>query len=535
MSLRGHSQSSLIGRHSDNTYRSTAKYVAVFLLGVVLGDSLLDSIRPKRQAVETVSRYPEPDATLRLLASLDMSKYADAVKSNALTVCQGKRLSMFFSTLFFTSSGRVSRSVLRNRTGRQNTCRGLEDPCPRSMCVLYLGTKHPFLQAQIIQPQGVATRRRKRKSGSNDKVHSEERNPDVSTNVDVPALRPPPPQPPAASAGATPTNMLCGSMARSERLRDVYYTSRNEQHTFNATGVLPSPPACSGYVPTPDDVPSTWGLTQQHLKETLPITSAARETRFIKQTLSLAQVKELRDTGVAEQLYIDTQDKILYCVVPKAGCTTYKSWLLYNAGLYNGKGTIHKRDLYRGRVKNADFMQDDELRDILNSGDYFKFTVSRSPYTRALATYLERFHNCESLPKMNPSVCNMWRRALYGSQYNPAAEKPITSFKQFLDIMKANFLPRVDYKNAHWVSNTRVCGLDRIAYDWVGRLEDRADTQILYGLTGKGRSPFKADGHTQSTSSKIPEHYTEETKRLVTEIYDNDVSLLGYVTDGVVP
>eukprot|EP01063_Lacrimia_lanifica_P014199 TRINITY_DN20838_c0_g1_i1.p1 TRINITY_DN20838_c0_g1~~TRINITY_DN20838_c0_g1_i1.p1 ORF type:complete len:579 (+),score=190.18 TRINITY_DN20838_c0_g1_i1:46-1782(+) len=325
---------------------------------------------------------------------------------------------------------------------------------------------------------------------------------------------------------------ICGSMHRSNLLRDLFYEWKGGERK-PVPGMRP-PAHCDGY--TPEE--TTPSVTKEHTSDQHPTVAAGRERRFVKQALTADGVKMLRRSGVAEQLYLDHELKLLYCVVPKAGCTSFKAWLLNNAKLFKG-GTVHDRSLYSGaRVQNAQFVSDDVLMDALNGGEYFKFTVTRSPYTRSLATYLERFNKCEKQTRRTKGECDMWKRALVGPTGRTMPRDDM-SYPEFLDVMKAAAVPEVDFRNAHWVSNVQVCGYDQLAYDWMGHLEDSKDSELLYAITGQpGFKKDKQSGlrHSEGTSSKIPHYYSPEAKRLIEEIFaDTDVSKLGYVAEGVVP
>eukprot|EP00659_Diplonema_papillatum_P015594 gene15594-23802_t len=348
----------------------------------------------------------------------------------------------------------------------------------------------------------------------------------------APRTLPPPPPPPTFSPPPT-VPAICESLARSRELKQLWMTWK-QKTPQQVNGTLPVgelPDACKGVpVAAQEAAVPTSLLEAKH-----PVTEAAKAGWFVKDSLSLAQVKELRARGVSEQFYVDHDLKLLYCVIPKAGCTTYKSWMLQNAGLFKG-GNVHNRELYNGaRIQNGQFISDEKLLEILNGGSYFKFTITRSPYTRVLATYLERFNECEKQARRTKAECDMWKRAVTGGAL-PLPRDNMT-FVDYLSTMKAHKLTVVDFRNAHWVPGVQICGLDHIKYDWVGRLEDTDDSKVLYDLVGQkplAKHVLKNTRHSEGTAGKMASYYNEEAKRLVHELYsDSDVSRLGYIPNGV--
>eukprot|EP00659_Diplonema_papillatum_P015595 gene15595-23803_t len=339
-----------------------------------------------------------------------------------------------------------------------------------------------------------------------------------------------PPQPTFSPPPTVPA--VCHAWRRTSALKALLRKHRSFPPA-EAAGIG-EPNACAG---APEDGGAAAApITRKHLLEKHPGAAAAKQGSFTDAGLSAAQVRELRIRGVSEQFYVDHELKLLYCVIPKAGCTSYKAWLLNNAGLFKG-GTVHNRELYKGpRIVNGQFISDEALRGILNGGEYFKFTVTRSPYTRSLATYLERFNKCENSTRRTKNECVMWKRALTGGE-EPLPKDDMT-FVEYLKTMKAHKLNIVDFRNAHWVPGVQVCGLDHIEYDWVGRLEDPTDAEMLYAIVGE-RPMAKKHGvdlaHSVGTSAKIKKYYTEEAKQLVAELYESDISRIGYKSDGVVP
>eukprot|EP01061_Rhynchopus_euleeides_P030899 TRINITY_DN51193_c0_g1_i1.p1 TRINITY_DN51193_c0_g1~~TRINITY_DN51193_c0_g1_i1.p1 ORF type:complete len:547 (+),score=153.22 TRINITY_DN51193_c0_g1_i1:98-1642(+) len=266
-----------------------------------------------------------------------------------------------------------------------------------------------------------------------------------------------------------------------------------------------------------------------------------------KQGITLDTVAKLRERGVLDQMYIDVKRKFIYCAVPKAGSTELKAWMLHNENLFvppkagRSASNVHNRSRYNeGVFRTGQFTTDADMQAFLNNPEYFKFTVARSPYTRVLASYIERYYKCGSgygIGVRPPGECKAWRNALLpkkpsSEERTALMENTDLSFAKVLQYIK-NQAPvaKVDYKNAHWVSVADVCGLDSIVYDFVGRMEDPTDMEFIFHHTDTRPPEKKFRGtlrHSQGTSKKMATYYTQRLLDDVTEIYRTEVEVLGY-------
>ena len=352
----------------------------------------------------------------------------------------------------------------------------------------------------------------------------------ASTQVTIPPIRTIQPE-------------ICESTHRTEVLRSQYYAHiGTPRPKYNLSKIVEQVPyACKRYHNQIEGDPAEaaslpvkshgakWGLSSEDLASPLPVTSAAKGGRWLKQQITYEGLQGLKKKGVLDQFYVDHELKLMYCVVPKAGCTSFKAWLLNNAGLFTGK-SVHDRNLYSGeRVQHASVLADETLLDILNNGDYFKFSFTRSPYTRALATYLERFLDCTK--RRSSDECRRWRLSLMSGKDTFPED---ATFKQYLKAIRDTPAPSITFMNAHWLPALRICGYDELGYDFVGRLENSADHKLLYSMTGKAKPQSKEKDlrHSEGTTAKMAAYYDKEAVSLCQETYAaTDEVLLGYVAD----
>eukprot|EP01064_Diplonema_japonicum_P028683 TRINITY_DN4463_c2_g1_i1.p1 TRINITY_DN4463_c2_g1~~TRINITY_DN4463_c2_g1_i1.p1 ORF type:complete len:612 (+),score=106.01 TRINITY_DN4463_c2_g1_i1:86-1921(+) len=476
------------------------------------------------------SQQPEVIEVLNLLVALDLEEYSPLIVKNKLTLRElsGKDpgnpesipgMKPFHMRRLVTESKKRAGSTLNNSPGVEGSDdREMEDvpnpPLTNAAAATTAITPQPAAAT-------VSTAKPRMPGG---------RVPPLTRPTLVPIPKPSPTPPPTYAPSVKDTK-ICESLERSKALRTQW--NRVTHHSpVKVNGTLNEIPACVDTVVASaaktSPLQDTDWTTEKH-----PVLKPAGEGRYATQQLTLLKVKELRRKGVVEQMYIDHDLKFVYCVIPKAGCTTYKAWVLNNAGLFKG-GNVHNRELYnKKRIQNGQYVTDEEMLEILNGGKYFKFSITRNPYTRVLATYLERYHQCEKQVRRTKNECDMWKRALINRQTasNHNLPRDNNTFTEYLQIMKDNPTQEVDFRNAHWVSGVQVCGLDELIYDWLGYLENSNDQELLYTITGRKAVPKEKQGglrHSEGTAKKLS-HYTERAKQLVDEIYRNtDISRLGY-------
>eukprot|EP01062_Namystynia_karyoxenos_P034029 TRINITY_DN2496_c0_g1_i2.p1 TRINITY_DN2496_c0_g1~~TRINITY_DN2496_c0_g1_i2.p1 ORF type:complete len:867 (+),score=268.45 TRINITY_DN2496_c0_g1_i2:219-2819(+) len=381
---------------------------------------------------------------------------------------------------------------------------------------------------------------------------------------------------------------MCHSWANTEGVRAL--AARVEKRRLmrelpSAVGPASSQ-ACRAHQ-LPPRVPA-WGDAEEAPGGRLA-TEIARRGGWSKQRVTLQEVQALRARGVLNHFYLDRELRLLSCMVPKAGSTTLKAFFLSNAGDWPGGGTVHNKSRFHDhRLQAGDFISDEDFVELLNSGRYFKFTMVRNPFSRSLAAYLERFHECQRTRLIEE--CKMWRRSLTtpggeglptyrpgvfveaehsGKQrrghivsvlpngrvavdfpagkdglprasgvYDPSQLRMAelgrdTTFVHFLEGLRAYPTKKVTWQNAHWLPSADVCALDVVQYDWVGRLEVQDDWKLLYSVVGT-RAGFneaqkRSLKHSVGTAMQSVQFYTFENIDRAEELFSmTDIGIIGY-------
>lgn len=146
-------------------------------------------------------------------------------------------------------------------------------------------------------------------------------------------------------------------------------------------------------------------------------------------------------------------------------------------------------------------------KEINMTGDLFKFTFVRSPYTRVLSAYLDKILNEKRL------------RDVLGSD---------DSFTAFLTYLENGGL----YKNAHWAPQTDILLFPLKDFDLIGKVEslDKELPLVLKKIFGDDNLPeFKSyNTHSTNATTKIKDYYSDKDLLIVNKLYENDFLELDY-------
>ena len=292
-------------------------------------------------------------------------------------------------------------------------------------------------------------------------------------------------------------------------------------------------PACSG----PNKLPPRGVLYGVNEDATQITTTVGNNGGWYPNTVSLNQVRDLRRKGVLHQFVFDHELKLAFCGIPKAGFTLTKAWILQAADMWDVYNASAKGTFSNQRISSGKFMTDSEIKSVLNSGEYFKFTVVRDPFTRVLASFHDRISEC--LQKSGSSECKQWYKSLGG--VSRWAMMGRIGFRDYLGLLKnlKSKMSDVDitFLTGHWLPQTSVCALDKIAFDYIGRMESEdVDHQLLYDIVGKqGMTARQRRSLDKSQNTRAHVHHygsdSEEVRdnvKAVAQIFEEDIRQLGY-------
>lgn len=226
-----------------------------------------------------------------------------------------------------------------------------------------------------------------------------------------------------------------------------------------------------------------------------------------------------------QRIIVSHQYRLIYCPIPKAACTTWKTVL--NPGRAVTE-SYHIHGSRPGFVALSTLSLGDRSH-VLDS--YFKFTFVRHPLSRLLSVYKDKFELASAKPSTVPY--RFWRgyaehikEAVLDGGYCDTTWRDLT-FQEF-----ARFVchQQPAWMNEHWHPQHLLLG--GLKYDFVGRLERlRPDSAYVCSKVGL---PWPLPGQEQVGIAKtgagalLDDYYTPELEALVTEKFRQDFDQLGY-------
>ena len=174
---------------------------------------------------------------------------------------------------------------------------------------------------------------------------------------------------------------------------------------------------------------------------------------------------------IYNHIWVDEKHKILACLPPKSGCTTWKTILANNSGEEPIPKNFKVHMLHFGALKQFGILPlaafNDSMKHLmLNSKDYFKFMVARHPLDRLYSGYVNKLvsgidqimiknHGSRILNMFHPELDPQVRARGYGATFN--------EFVQYLKLPISN--------NKHWESIYNLCQPCFVQYDQVVKTE----------------------------------------------------------------
>ncbi|XP_056402776.1 carbohydrate sulfotransferase 8-like [Hyla sarda] len=169
-----------------------------------------------------------------------------------------------------------------------------------------------------------------------------------------------------------------------------------------------------------------------------------------------------RYSAVASRsLFVEHYHKLIYCEVPKAGCSNWKRVIfLLKLGFLHYPEDLKHKDVHNNKLLNRlSEYSVDQQKEILNK--YTKVMFSRHPFTRLVSAYRDKIlHSQAYYTDVVRSIKNKIRRA-------QNLESDVT-FEEFV-----RFLLQEDPRNMdiHWRPMHHICDPCNIQYDIYGKFE----------------------------------------------------------------
>ena len=228
------------------------------------------------------------------------------------------------------------------------------------------------------------------------------------------------------------------------------------------------------------------------------------------------------------RILVDDKHKVLYCVIPKVGCTSWKQLMVNLTGKQNlGKLQVHGHYINKYGLYYLSTYKPIERRKRLES--YLKFIVTRHPFDRLISAYRDKFVHVTHRPDLIKRM-----KKLFGTIQHPV------SFKHFIQFVSLEYFHKG--KDKHWERYEDLCFPCEIPYDYIAKLETATEDAryLLNKMTGKSYVNYTLP-HTNVQNPGARKGYSRilhafkgvpnTIMKQIMELYKNDLDVFGYSFD----
>ena len=213
-------------------------------------------------------------------------------------------------------------------------------------------------------------------------------------------------------------------------------------------------------------------------------------------------------------LAVDDDLKLIYCVVPKVGTSTWKKVIAKSRQIRPG---INRWIMWK-RLSN--YTEEERSKRLKT---YFKFVFVREPLQRLLSAYNNKFIQ---IPSYTSALRKKIIQALRPQDFKPSG-KNFVKFKEFIQYFSSNMS-----RNQHWRQYEKLCHPCVINYDFIGHLETlKEDAALLLKLAGIDDGVNFPPIHKSTGPSEVWEYYSQVPPRYIRQLgeqYRNDFEMFGY-------
>ena len=234
-------------------------------------------------------------------------------------------------------------------------------------------------------------------------------------------------------------------------------------------------------------------------------------------------------------MLLDSEHKVLFCFVPKVGCTNLKLLFFVTQGvvprseLYKSRDEVNQTTLDRAMNKHS-FRSKDNHSKMAIMKSYFKFTMFRNPLERLASGYRSKIERFELVGTNDGKPPYNWLRKAIFKHTHPqlyskwAKNRGNTSvsikFCDFVDFWLVSQRP--DFKfDEHFMLITDICQPCRVRFDFYGNFNRfERDVQVLVSKIGANSTDLRSGYYSEDTSTeeRMQQYYStlsEAQKRQV--------------------
>ncbi|XP_051978821.1 carbohydrate sulfotransferase 8-like [Xyrauchen texanus] len=209
------------------------------------------------------------------------------------------------------------------------------------------------------------------------------------------------------------------------------------------------------------------------------------------------------------RIFVEDTHKLLYCEVPKAGCSNWKRVLMVLQGLAPSTGEIQHDEVHYGNhLKRLDSF--DHKGIIKRLKTYTKVLFLREPFERLVSAFRDKFESPNSYyhPVFGKPIISRYRSN--ATQFALRTGAGVT-FKEFIQYLLD--VHRPVGMDIHWETVGQLCSPCLLNYDFIGKfetLEEEANF-LLRSIGAPSNLTFPSfkdrNPNAERTSSQITRRY----------------------------
>ncbi|XP_071958510.1 carbohydrate sulfotransferase 9-like [Antedon mediterranea] len=228
-----------------------------------------------------------------------------------------------------------------------------------------------------------------------------------------------------------------------------------------------------------------------------------------------------REALSLQNIFVEDKFKIMYCSIPKTGCTNWKRLFLVLRGLFRSTSDIQQTAVHTPKFHTTlKSKTRDEIATILKT--YKKFMILREPFSRILSAYRNKFeeNNRMSILLRNSFVPKIIRKY----RTKPEQTKGIKSvtFREFINYLADTSNGLLTDPEEHWREAYRLCYPCEIDYDYYGHFETLTEdsTYIIKALNLSIEYPQSTNPTNSSETSILEEYYSQISSGEIEKLKD---------------
>uniref|UniRef100_H0XPH3 Carbohydrate sulfotransferase n=1 Tax=Otolemur garnettii TaxID=30611 RepID=H0XPH3_OTOGA len=216
------------------------------------------------------------------------------------------------------------------------------------------------------------------------------------------------------------------------------------------------------------------------------------------------------------RIFVEDRHRVLYCEVPKAGCSNWKRVLMVLAGLASSTADIqHNTVHYGSALRRLDTFDRQGILHRLST--YTKMLFVREPFERLVSAFRDKFEHPNSYyhPVFGKAILARYRVNASREALRTGSGVRFPEFVQYLlDVHRPVGM------DIHWDHVSRLCSPCLIDYDFVGKFESMEDDAnfflSLIHAPGNLTFPRFKDRHSEEarTTARITHQYFAQLSAL---------------------